>query len=614
MGEVVSSVVSGVFGNKAAKKQADAQLEAAQIAAEQFRPYNVNTGYGSVQVSGQGPNKRLSFNLSPEVQAMGNMFLGEASQGLDEAASLRYDQLAALSARGEADARRQNEAALFRSGRLGTYAGMRQTGEVETALANARLSRELASYDYASQLRQNALVNYINTQQGMTGALGVLSANRNPAAPMAAAGMVNAGNTMASFYGQAGKQIASGINDFAESSGFNQWASDTIGSIFSSPSSTVQIAQTRQDAFIAEMARLKQEGESEADAFLQAAEVGRERGWLAPDEYLNAKSAGLAQAKIERDFLARATKEVLSSKAVRDYQSSASTFKQLVQLAGEGQAGEQGANDFVLIQQGFKVLDPNSQVTQDELRTGQLSAKNQAAFNMLGIKLNQIINFSAGKGNRLELTAKQKERWLSAIARAVNAKRDAAESVYLANRDAFVAAAGSNRKFESAMTTTRNLLSYDAVDAVRNYATDKRFSPGLGFPDNATRIIAGLENMNEVYGPILKGVGGALWDSASGLIFGDNEDGPNLREGAAPRMRGGFFKQFAPGELPKSSGALTRVLANDVIDNSLMSAYQTENVMHARTMDLLYNNSVGNVVDGVTARQAAKMPKRPRRI
>jgi hypothetical protein len=214
----MGSVVSGIFGNKAAKKQADAQTEAAEIAAEQFRPYNVNTGYGSVRVSGQGENKRLSFSLSPQVSAMANTYLGEASQGLDEAAQMRYGQLAALSARDEADARRQNEAALFRSGRLGTYAGMRQTGEVETALANARLSRELASYDYASQLRQNALSNYLNIQQGMTGALGALAVNRNPAAPVAAAGMMNAGNTMASFYGQAGRQIAGGINDFAQSS------------------------------------------------------------------------------------------------------------------------------------------------------------------------------------------------------------------------------------------------------------------------------------------------------------------------------------------------------------------------------------------------------------
>lgn len=244
MGDVVGSVVGGIFGNKAAEKQADAQREAAQIAAEQFRPYNVNTGYGEVSVSGRGGNKRLSFELSPQVSAMANTYLGEASQGLDEAAEMRYGQLSALSARGEEDARRVNEAQLFRSGRTGTYAGMRQTGEVETALANARLSRELASYDYASQLRQNALSNYLNVQQGMTGALGALAVNRNPAAPMAAAGMVNAGNTMASFYGQAGRQIAGGVGDFAQSSGFNQWASDTIGSIFSPSASAGSVSSS----------------------------------------------------------------------------------------------------------------------------------------------------------------------------------------------------------------------------------------------------------------------------------------------------------------------------------------------------------------------------------
>ena len=46
---IAGSLVSGYFGQKGAEKSSDAMLEAAMIAAEQFKPYNVNTALGSLK-------------------------------------------------------------------------------------------------------------------------------------------------------------------------------------------------------------------------------------------------------------------------------------------------------------------------------------------------------------------------------------------------------------------------------------------------------------------------------------------------------------------------------------------------------------------------------------
>jgi len=83
------SLLGGLFGGSSAKKaaqtQADAQLEAARIAADaqRFRPVGVTTRFGSsnFQTDAQGNLIGAGYTVSPEVAAMRDRLLSEAGMG-----------------------------------------------------------------------------------------------------------------------------------------------------------------------------------------------------------------------------------------------------------------------------------------------------------------------------------------------------------------------------------------------------------------------------------------------------------------------------------------------------------------------------------------------------
>lgn len=88
-----ASLVGGLLGGSSARRaaqiQADAQLKAAQLAAEEarFRPVGVTTRFGSSQFT-TGPEGRVTgagYQLTPEMRAMQDRFLGLAGQGLTQA-------------------------------------------------------------------------------------------------------------------------------------------------------------------------------------------------------------------------------------------------------------------------------------------------------------------------------------------------------------------------------------------------------------------------------------------------------------------------------------------------------------------------------------------------
>lgn len=83
------SLLGGLFGGSSAKKaaqtQANAQLEAARIAADaqRFRPVGVTTRFGSsnFQTDAQGNLIGAGYTVSPEVAAMRDRLLSEAGMG-----------------------------------------------------------------------------------------------------------------------------------------------------------------------------------------------------------------------------------------------------------------------------------------------------------------------------------------------------------------------------------------------------------------------------------------------------------------------------------------------------------------------------------------------------
>lgn len=88
-----ASLLGGLFGGNSAKKaaqaQANAQLEAARIAAEEarFRPVGVTTRFGQSQFTTdpQGRVSGASYTLDPQLAAMQDRFLGLAGGGLTQA-------------------------------------------------------------------------------------------------------------------------------------------------------------------------------------------------------------------------------------------------------------------------------------------------------------------------------------------------------------------------------------------------------------------------------------------------------------------------------------------------------------------------------------------------
>lgn len=87
---LLGGLLSGRSAKKAAQTQADAQMEAARLAAEEarFRPVGITTRFGQSQFQ-TGPDGRVTgagYTLSPELAAMQDRFMGLAGGGLDQAA------------------------------------------------------------------------------------------------------------------------------------------------------------------------------------------------------------------------------------------------------------------------------------------------------------------------------------------------------------------------------------------------------------------------------------------------------------------------------------------------------------------------------------------------
>jgi hypothetical protein len=98
---LLGGYMQGKSSERAARTQADAQMEAARLAAEEarFRPVGVTTRFGSSQFQ-YDPSGRVSgasYNVSPELQAYQDRFRGLAGSALTQAeqAQQQYQPLSA---------------------------------------------------------------------------------------------------------------------------------------------------------------------------------------------------------------------------------------------------------------------------------------------------------------------------------------------------------------------------------------------------------------------------------------------------------------------------------------------------------------------------------------
>ena len=87
---LVGGLLGGSSARKAAQTQADAQVKAAQIAADEarFRPVGVTTRFGQSTFQTDPTTGRVTgagYTLDPQLKAMQDRFLGMAGTGLDQA-------------------------------------------------------------------------------------------------------------------------------------------------------------------------------------------------------------------------------------------------------------------------------------------------------------------------------------------------------------------------------------------------------------------------------------------------------------------------------------------------------------------------------------------------
>jgi len=139
-GALLGGLISGNSAQDAAQTSANAQLEAARVAAEaqKFRPVGVTTRFGSsnFQMSPEGYLQSAGYNVSPEVAAMRDRLLsqaGGAGMQTGEQAQAAQQQLFGLgqqylaqSPQEAAQQWMQSQQALLQPGRQQAQAGLTQ--------------------------------------------------------------------------------------------------------------------------------------------------------------------------------------------------------------------------------------------------------------------------------------------------------------------------------------------------------------------------------------------------------------------------------------------------------------------------------------------------------
>ena len=256
---------------------------------------------------------------------------------------------------------------------------------------------------------------------------------------------------------------AATLTNLAAISGANAGASlgGALGGLVGLPTANpAAMLEARQ----AEFAKLFDEVQADGtmmygDAMRKAGKLAYQKGILTPPEYMKLQEAANTQGEKDRKHLDEHLSFVRDSDAYKDYVKTDGVWQELKETVKRGKAGKQSANDYFLIQQGLKILDPGSIVSDNEIQSGQFAARGSRALKLAGINLTQLASFAATGGKGLELTAQQKDKWLKAIAGAVDAQKNALSTNYLTARQGYQATGGSAQIFEQATAQIGDLMA-----------------------------------------------------------------------------------------------------------------------------------------------------------
>ena len=151
---IAGALIGGAMQNRAAKKAANAQMQAAQLQAEasRFRPYNVTTGLGKSLFDTE--NDTATYELDPRLRTAQDTMFQLGKQALPEtvdpsqAAQELYDSYQAMSAPQRERTFAQLQNSQFNNGTLGLAYGATQSG---LGASNPALEAYLNAQNMADQ-------------------------------------------------------------------------------------------------------------------------------------------------------------------------------------------------------------------------------------------------------------------------------------------------------------------------------------------------------------------------------------------------------------------------------------------------------------------------------
>ena len=157
---VGSSLISGYGSNKAAKKTASAQRDAAQLQYQQSLPWSTTGLFGGATFDEGG--RTAEMTLSPELQAHYDRLMGRAGTTAGEVESMMgdpfamqqklYQQQKGLFAPQQEEERLALENRLRAQGMLGATGGQQRMGSLLEAQQQQDLARQVQSMDQAQKM------------------------------------------------------------------------------------------------------------------------------------------------------------------------------------------------------------------------------------------------------------------------------------------------------------------------------------------------------------------------------------------------------------------------------------------------------------------------------
>jgi hypothetical protein len=239
LGPIIGGIISGAGQSYAAKKNAEAQREAADLAYERSQPWNVSGAMGGVTFDEEG--RAVDLTLSPEMEAIRQASLADAKRQIGFLSGLEADPQAAaeqlyqqelglLQPEQERELSRLEESEFARGTLGGTGGALRRQAALQ-AQGNVRAGRRIG----ANERIQSLIDRYRGRVSGSLGTATQLA--QQPLAYGQFGSEVGARLSPAAEFG--GRALSgAGLTQASATSGLFKGLGTSIGNVFSPSTAT----------------------------------------------------------------------------------------------------------------------------------------------------------------------------------------------------------------------------------------------------------------------------------------------------------------------------------------------------------------------------------------